>query len=501
MSESKVSNGATGDTLNKQGVGVTMMAAFAIGGTLASGVFYLPGNMAFGGGAVEGGVFGLGMLVGWVICGLGIFSLVLAYYALSVSKPEMKSGLYTYSKAGFGEYVGFNVAWGYWASALLAQVSFCIALFTGLGQFVPAFEGGATGPAILCASVLIWAFVFLISLGVKEALAVNLGVVIAKVIPILTLIVVIIFGMHFKLSIFMDNFTGGPDAAPLFDQVKATMMFTVWVFVGFEAAIVASGRSKDAKTAGKGTLVSFICLLLIYVSISLLSMGVMSQADLYALGANGELSVANVMAEIVGPWGMTFVAIAVIISVGGAMYNYTLLCAECCYMPAKDGTFPKALAKTNKHGAPIASLIFTMGVVQLFLIITLVWSSGYYAMLSISASMIMFPYFVSALYSVKVTVKGENVWAQESIGSKLFFMIVTIFASLYGIWMLYAAGLEYALITALLYAPGVIIHIIARKQRGLKAFDNVFEIGLFILILVAFLCSIALIANGTIQPF
>lgn len=500
MAESKMTKTVEGATLDKQGVGVTMMAAFAIGGTLASGVFYLPGNMAYGGG-IEGGVFGLGMLIGWLICGLGIFSLVLAYYALSVSKPDMKSGLYTYSKAGFGEYVGFNVAWGYWASALLAQVSFCIALFTGLGQFFPAFEGGATAPAIICASILIWLFVILISMGVREAMIVNFGVVVAKTIPILTLIVVIIFGMHFKWSIFMENFTGGSDAAPLFDQIKATMMFTVWVFVGFEAAIVASGRSKDAKTAGKGTLVSFVCLLIIYVSISLLSMGVMSQADLAALGANGELSVANVMAEIVGPWGMTFVAIAVIISVGGAMYNYTLLCAECCYMPAKDGTFPKALAKTNKHGAPIASLIFTMGVVQLFLIITLVWSAGYYAMLSISASMIMFPYFVSALYSVKVTSKGENIWAQESKGSKMFFMIVTIFASIYGIWMLYAAGLEYALITALLYAPGVIIHIVARKQRGLKAFDNIFEIGLFIVILIAFLSSIVLIANGTISPF
>jgi len=115
--------------------------------------------------------------------------------------------------------------------------------------------------------------------------------------------------------------------------------------------------------------------------------------------------------------------------------------------------------------------------------------------------MIMFPYFVSALYSVKVTAKGENVWAQETKGSKVFFMVITIFASIYGMWMLYAAGLEYALITALLYAPGVIIHIIARKQRGMKSFDNVFEIGLFGLILVAFVFSIILIANGTIQPF
>jgi len=252
MSEFKVTKTAEGDTLNKQGVGVIMMAAFAIGGTLASGVFYLPGNMAFAGG-IEGGVFGLGMLIGWIVCGLGIFALVLSYYAMSVSKPEMKSGLYTYSKAGFGEYVGFNVAWGYWASALLAQVSFCIALFTGLGQFVPAFEGGTTAAAIICASILIWAFVLLISMGVRAAMVVNFGVVVAKIIPILTLIVVIIFGMHFKLSVFLDNLTGGADAAPLFDQVKATMMFTVWVFVGFEAAIVASGRSKDAKTAGKGT--------------------------------------------------------------------------------------------------------------------------------------------------------------------------------------------------------------------------------------------------------
>ena len=441
------------------------------------------------------------MIIGWIICGIGILSLVIAYYALSVSKPGLKSGLYAYSKAGFGEYVGFNVAWGYWASALLAQVSFCIALFTGLGQFIPAFGSGNTASAVICESILVWLFVFLISKGVKEALGVNLAVVIAKIIPILTLIVVIIFASHFKASLFIENFKGNSEAAPLFDQIKATMMFTVWVFVGFEGAIVASGRSKDARTAGKGTLISFICLIIIYVAISMLSMGVMSQADLAQLGANDELSVGSVLEAVVGHWGMIFVAVAVIISVGGAMYNYTLLCSECCYMPAKDGTFPKFLAKTNKHDAPIASLIFTMGVVQVFLVIALVWSSGYNAMISISASMIMFPYFVSALYSVKVTAKGENIWAEKNKGSKVFYWIVTVLASVYGLWMLYAAGLSYALITALLYAPGVIIHIIARKQRGLRIFDNTFEVGLFIVILAAFVASVILISNGTIKPF
>lgn len=59
----------------------------------------------------------------------------------------------------------------------------------------------------------------------------------------------------------------------------------------------------------------------------------------------------------------------VIISIGGAMFSYTILTADCAYAPAKLGCFPKYLARENKNGAPVAALLTTTIIVQIFLII------------------------------------------------------------------------------------------------------------------------------------
>ena len=103
---------------NEQGLGVGKLSLFAIGATLASGVFSLSGDFA------AGGAHTLATLIGWLICGVGMMGLTMCFFKLSVVRTDLTSGIYSYAKEGFGEYVGFNSAWGYWMSALLAQLSF-----------------------------------------------------------------------------------------------------------------------------------------------------------------------------------------------------------------------------------------------------------------------------------------------------------------------------------------------------------------------------------------
>lgn len=122
---------------NKQGLGVGKLTLFAVGTTLASGVFSLSGDFA------AGGAYTMATLIGWAICGIGMLGLTLCFFRLSVVKPELTSGIYSYAKEGFGEYVGFNSAWGYWMSALLAQLSFITLLFASLGNFFPVSALGA----------------------------------------------------------------------------------------------------------------------------------------------------------------------------------------------------------------------------------------------------------------------------------------------------------------------------------------------------------------------
>jgi arginine:ornithine antiporter / lysine permease len=49
-----------------------------------------------------------------------------------------------YAKAGFGDYVGFNSAIGYWASACAGNTSYWVLITATMSAVVPAFGAGDT---------------------------------------------------------------------------------------------------------------------------------------------------------------------------------------------------------------------------------------------------------------------------------------------------------------------------------------------------------------------
>ena len=125
---------------------------------------------------------------------------------------------------------------------------------------------------------------FLVSRGIKEATGVNAVITISKFVPIFVGITAIIFLQKFDLSIFMANMAQGAESGmPFFDQVSSTMMITIWVFVGIEGAVAISGRAKKERDVGKATIIAFVCVLSIYLMVSMLSMGVMPLSELAEL--------------------------------------------------------------------------------------------------------------------------------------------------------------------------------------------------------------------------
>ena len=61
------------------------------------------------------------------------------------------AGVYIYAKTGFGNYAGFNSAFGYWASNVAGNVFFLVFTMTTLGTFLPGWEK-ATPLAVALAS-------------------------------------------------------------------------------------------------------------------------------------------------------------------------------------------------------------------------------------------------------------------------------------------------------------------------------------------------------------
>ena len=468
----------------------TRLVAMIMGSTIGAGIFTTAGDMAANG-AHSGAV-----LIGWGIAGIGMLCLTLCFFGLNKVRPDLTNGVYSYAKEGFGEYVGFNSAWGYWLSALLCNVSYTTLLFGSLGYFFPVFGEGNNLVSLFCASAVIWLMNFLVLRGVKEAAFLNIITTVSKLIPLFVFIIAVIFVGAFDPKIFMHNFWGD-GAMSLLDQVKATTGATVWSFIGVEGAVVLSARAKKSSDVGKASITGFIGLLSIYVMVAVLSLGVMPAEEIAQL-SNPQM--AGILQAAVGPWGAALINFGVVLSLSGALLGWTIIASDCPYSAAQQGVFMKAFAKSNAAGSPSFSLFLTNGIIQAFLIIVYFNESTYQIFYNMSASMIMIPYLFSALYYLKVTMRKEGQLADYSAGLLTRERILAAIGSIYGIWMLYSGGLSYLLITTVLYALGIIVYILGRKERGEKPFKG-YEGAVAIGILVLAVISIVMMINGSLNPF
>jgi arginine:ornithine antiporter / lysine permease len=466
-------------------LGIFALGGLVVGSMIGGGAFALPTDMAKGAGVGA-------ILIGWLITGMGMIALAMVYQNLSMRKPELSGGIYSYAKAGFGDYIGFNSAWGYWLSGLLGNVSYAVMLFGALGYFFPVFGKGNNLVSIICASILIWGIQLLILRGVKQAAFVNVLTTIAKLVPIFLFIILCI--VFFKVDIFSLDLWGNlnPDLGGVMDQVKSTMLVTLWVFIGIEGAVVFSGRAKNKKDVGIATVVGLIGTLSIYVLISVLSLGIMNQAD---LAQQDTPSMAYVLESMVGSWGAVVINAGLVISLFGSLLGWSLLSSEVPYVAAKDDIFPKAFAKENRNGAPIVSLTLTNVLVQISLIITLFSSSTYQAIYSIASSAILIPYLFSGLYAWKLAFTGETYDVNPQGRTKD--LILAGISSIYAAWLVYAAGLNYVLLVTILYAVGVVVFVRSKNEKGQKVFLT-FEKLLAILFVAAGVSALAMMTTGNL---
>ncbi len=109
----------------KKNLGLGALIALVLSSMVGAGIFSLPQNIAAN--AQVGAI-----AIGWLITGVGMIALALVYQFLSLRRPDLDGGIFTYAKAGFGSLIGFNAAWGYWICQLLANVSYVVVLCVAL---------------------------------------------------------------------------------------------------------------------------------------------------------------------------------------------------------------------------------------------------------------------------------------------------------------------------------------------------------------------------------
>ncbi|WP_235624327.1 basic amino acid/polyamine antiporter [Mycolicibacterium goodii] len=457
-----------------------------IGSMIGSGVFLLPGR--FG---TESGV--AGALIAWAIAGTGMLMLAFVFQRLAMRKPQLDAGLFAYAKAGFGDYMGFNSAFGFWASACAGNTSYWVLIMATTSALFPALGAGDTLLAVICSSVGVWLFFYLILRGVKQAAVINRIVTWAKIVPILVFIVISIIA--FKGGVFTANFWGGDGNyswASLFEQAKGTMLITVFVFLGIEGASVYSRFARRREDVGRATVIGFLSVLSVFMLVTLVSYGVLPQSRLADVP---QPSMASVLESIVGEWGSVFIRLGVILSVLGAYLAWTLMAAEMLFIPAKSEDMPRFLTRENSNGAPVPALIMAGGLVQLLLILLLFASDALNFMLDLTAALALVPYLLAAGYALKLTITRETYGDARSTVPD---MIVAAVATFYTLFLLYAAGWEHLLLSCILYAAGAVLYWLARRERKLRIFTAA-EAVLFGLIVLGALGGIYGLISGGIQ--
>ncbi|MFI5891678.1 basic amino acid/polyamine antiporter [Actinoplanes sp. NPDC051513] len=448
------------------------MTAMVVGSMVGAGVFSLPRRFA-----QETGV--AGALVAWVVAGVGMLMLAFVFQYLAVRRPDLDAGVYAYAKAGFGEYIGFFSAFGYWASACVGNVTYWVLIMSTVGAIAPALGEGDTVLAVALSTVGVWVFFYLVQRGVKDAAIINRVVTIAKVVPILVFVVLALFALDPK--VFADNFVGNADLGSLFEQVRGTMLVTVFVFLGVEGASVYSRHAQRREDVGRATVLGFLSVFAIFASVTIVSYGILPYNEIAQLR---QPSMGGVLEAAYGTWGKVFVGVGLIVSVLGAYLAWTLMAAEVLFVAAKDKDMPRFLAGTRHGDVPFPSLLLTTILIQIVLVITYFSEDAFNFALDLTSALTLIPFLFAAAYALRLA-RGRII-------------AIAGLATAYTIFLIFAAGLKFVLISFIVYAPATVLFVMARREQGRRVFSPR-ELIILVVSVAGALAGIAALALGWIS--
>lgn len=423
-------------------LGLWILTALVAGNMIGSGIFLLPSALAD---------FGSIGLVAWICTAIGAILLALVFAQLSRMVPKV-GGPYAYCREGFGNCVGFLVAYNYWIALWVGNAAIVVA-FTGyLSVFWPSLDTNHVLAFFVSVAVL-WFVTFVNILGLRKAGILQLVTAIIKIIPLVLIAIVGLFYIHpHHYAAF--NISGKSTLGAL----TAAASLTLWSFIGLESATVPADSVADPeKTISKATIIGTLVVALIYIFSTAAIMGIVPLDKL----ADSAAPYADAAKIIFGPWGGALVAIGAIVACFGALNGWTLLAGQVPMAAARDSLFPKSFAKQSKSGAPYYGLIVSSALVTLLLLftlnVTLVKQFTLIVLLATLASLI--PYFFTTMAELMLLFRNREQFSQKRLTISV---IIASLAGLYAFWTIAGAGQQIVYYGLLLMLTGLPVYVWVR---------------------------------------
>ena len=442
---------SSGNIELKRELGLTAAVAIVVGNCIGSGIFTSAASLAAASNPKTA-------IFAWIITSAGSLLLALSFASLGTAIPRT-GGPIVYTRAAFGDFAGFLIAWTYWIGAWVGNAAIITAFMLYFTYFVPA----ATTPilAFLVTSGVLWFFTIINILGVKGAGRVSVVTTVLKVGALV--VFVIIAALHFNpamLSTVSSAKVSGMSTLP------AAIAIALWAFVGIESATVPAGEIKNPeKNIRKSTIYGTLIAAAVYIIVSIVGMGVLDQSTL--AGSNAPL--ADIINRATGgTWGGNFIALGAIVSALGASSGWILTTARSAYGASQDKLFPAMFSKIHpKYLTPVTSLIISGLAANVLLILNYIGtlSSAFNFMLLLATLAFLPAYAFSAAADIVLLKNHSSDFNFFSFLKNSFFALL---AFVYSIYAIYGTGARVVMYGFILMLAGIPVYLFMMLQNNKK---------------------------------
>ncbi len=335
----------TTDSKLIRGLGRWDFTAIVINTIIGAGIFGLPAKVY--------AQIGSYSLFAFAACAL-IIGLVVLCYAEVSSRFSSTGGPYLYARESFGPIVGFEVGWLYWIVRVATFAANCNLMIIYLGFFVPGANEGWLRVVFVSVTVLLITAVNFI--GIRQSAVMTNIFTFGKLLPLLIFVAV---GMFFVQGA---NFTF--ETVPGYSSFSSAVLLLIYAFLGFEAAVVLTGETKDpARSIPFGLIAGLAIVTVFYILIQVVSIGTLPSL------ATSERPIADAGVVFLGPLGAAMITAGVVLSVLGNINVGVLSATRLLFAMSEQRDLPRVFEKTHKRfKTPYVAILVTAVVILILTI-------------------------------------------------------------------------------------------------------------------------------------
>jgi len=424
----------------KRSLGLWMATALVIGNMIGSGVFLLPASLAGAAGPIS--------ILSWVFTGIGAMLLAIVFANLGRAYPRT-GGPYAYAQRAFGDFIGFQTAWGYWIAVWAGNAAIAVAFVGYLAVFWPALASNSLLAAVVGIAA-IWLLTAANVAGVREAGSIQVVTTVLKFVPLAVIGVVGLFFVH------TENFV---PFAPhgIFSGITAGASLTLWAFIGLESATIPAEEVKDPeRTIPRATILGTLATTIVYILATVAIMGVIPTQAL----ANSTSPFADAASAIFGgAWAGKAIALVAMISTFGCLNGWILLQGRVPLAAAEDGLFPKQFAKVDGvRKTPVFGLVVSSVLVTILMLMNytkgLVEQFTFVILLATLTTLV--PYAYSAAAEVYMFFSEPERFSAKKLVRDT---VIATLAFAYSIWTIIGSGKDVIAYGFILLMLGIPIYV------------------------------------------